>query len=409
VFWDAEPGSVELEAEYDRMVASTNDPDGLDALIDALGGDSEAVGEALIRPVYVERRIHELFSTDASIHGAARSQIEAIRSAVLSGGSMREAGGEFYRCYTYQALPAGAPESLFDEAGTMLGDCLSFRLPESDFNAKTAGLGAQREISSIEESEEFFRFTRVAVRTPMHVRVESIDVPKTSFDEWWEGGARDFVVGDPDFFPEPIKPAGILLIKRLIPCRPSTQGEWRPLAATALSARWLHTAVWTGAEMVIWGGYVSSYFNDGGRYYPADDAWLSVSTLGSGPPAARAWHTAVWTGAEMIVWGGSYCVSETEPCVLLNDTWAYVPQPREDVNRDGMVDFRDLNIVRMNLGRLSTSPLYDPRADVNADGRADKADYLLVQAKLGQRACPAEKTSSSTSTGPFFPLWPSGR
>ena len=42
--------------------------------------------------------------------------------------------------------------------------------------------------------------------------------------------------------------------------------------------------------------------NDGGRYNPAGNSWTAVSTTGA--PAARYHHTAVWTGSEMIVWGG---------------------------------------------------------------------------------------------------------
>jgi hypothetical protein len=77
-------------------------------------------------------------------------------------------------------------------------------------------------------------------------------------------------------------------------------------ASGAPSPRFGHTAVWTGNEMIIWGGWVStpsnSFYNDGARYNPANDTWTAVST--NGAPAAREAHVAVWTGSEMIVWGG---------------------------------------------------------------------------------------------------------
>ena len=67
--------------------------------------------------------------------------------------------------------------------------------------------------------------------------------------------------------------------------------------------RHAHTAVWTGSEMIVWGGEaVSGYLNSGSRYNPTTDSWTATST--SGVPAARSQHTAVWTGSEMIVWGG---------------------------------------------------------------------------------------------------------
>jgi N-acetylneuraminic acid mutarotase len=69
-------------------------------------------------------------------------------------------------------------------------------------------------------------------------------------------------------------------------------------------ARIEHTAVWTGSEMMVWGGIDDSlnYLNSGGRYNPAIDSWTATNTTNA--PAPRIAHTAVWTGSEMIVWGG---------------------------------------------------------------------------------------------------------
>ncbi len=74
-------------------------------------------------------------------------------------------------------------------------------------------------------------------------------------------------------------------------------------------ARYRHSTVWTGSEMLIWGGILGgtgvtpTYLSDGARYNPATDSWTTISSVGT--PAARALHSAVWTGTEMIVWGGA--------------------------------------------------------------------------------------------------------
>lgn len=71
----------------------------------------------------------------------------------------------------------------------------------------------------------------------------------------------------------------------------------------APAARRYHTAVWTGYEMIIWGGFDGvTYYNDGYRFNPVTNAWSAVTTTGA--PTAREGHTAVWTGSEMVVWGG---------------------------------------------------------------------------------------------------------
>jgi hypothetical protein len=67
-----------------------------------------------------------------------------------------------------------------------------------------------------------------------------------------------------------------------------------------------HSAVWTGTEMIVWGGDdipSGNFFNTGARYNLVTDTWTATSTINA--PSPRYSHTAVWTGSEMIVWGGN--------------------------------------------------------------------------------------------------------
>jgi len=84
---------------------------------------------------------------------------------------------------------------------------------------------------------------------------------------------------------------------------PSTD-SWTPTSLTnAPAGRYVYTVVWTGTEMIVWGGAGGpNYFNTGGRYNPTTDTWTATNTTNA--PSARWAHTAVWTGNEMIVWGG---------------------------------------------------------------------------------------------------------
>jgi hypothetical protein len=83
---------------------------------------------------------------------------------------------------------------------------------------------------------------------------------------------------------------------------------WTTLpSANAPSGRWFHVAVWTGKEMLVWGGRASfspiNNFNTGARYNPVTDTWTPMSTFRA--PSPRSQLMAVWTGKEMIVWGGT--------------------------------------------------------------------------------------------------------
>ncbi len=65
------------------------------------------------------------------------------------------------------------------------------------------------------------------------------------------------------------------------------------------------TAVWTGSQVAIWGGFTRSlpgYFADGALYDPQTDVWTPMSNTDA--PVGRYNHVAVWTGNRMLIWGG---------------------------------------------------------------------------------------------------------
>lgn len=75
-----------------------------------------------------------------------------------------------------------------------------------------------------------------------------------------------------------------------------------------LKGRYGHTSIWTGSEMIIWGGVANvrnifTAYNDGARYNPVSNTWTPVAFIFSNLNS-RSRHTAVWTGTEMIIWGG---------------------------------------------------------------------------------------------------------
>ena len=82
---------------------------------------------------------------------------------------------------------------------------------------------------------------------------------------------------------------------------PATDSWTATPTANAPLGRLYHTALWTGAEMIVWGGYNGTNLDTGGKYDPSTDSWTATSTTNA--PTGRRYHTAVWTGSEMIVWG----------------------------------------------------------------------------------------------------------
>ncbi len=117
-----------------------------------------------------------------------------------------------------------------------------------------------------------------------------------------------------------------------------TNNFWSALSnVNAPSARRDHTAVWTGSEMIVWGGWdITDFLNTGARYNPANNTWTAMTT--NNAPPARSGHTAIWTGTEMIVWGGGPPSAELNSGGRYNpatDTWTAtsftsVPSARRD-------------------------------------------------------------------------------
>ncbi|HET8660811.1 MAG TPA: kelch repeat-containing protein [Micromonosporaceae bacterium] len=88
-----------------------------------------------------------------------------------------------------------------------------------------------------------------------------------------------------------------------------TTNRWRHLPDMAMP-RSQHMAVWTGRQLLVWGGVTTPYDSrresfatppHGVAYTPATNQW---SALPRAPLRGRTDAAAVWTGREMIIWGG---------------------------------------------------------------------------------------------------------
>jgi N-acetylneuraminic acid mutarotase len=103
--------------------------------------------------------------------------------------------------------------------------------------------------------------------------------------------------------------------------------RWRHLPAMA-TGRTDHVAIWTGSHLLVWGGQtrarVAGQYTTpphGYAYDPLTNRW---SALPKSPLRGRAEAFAVWTGLEMIIWGGR---AVTPPDIQFTNGAAYRPYP----------------------------------------------------------------------------------
>ncbi len=192
-----------------------------------------------------------------------------------------------------------------------------------------------------------------------------------------------------------------------------SSNSWLPISLTnAPDARFGHTAIWTGSEMIVWGGgpvvQTDQSFNSGGRYNPVSDSWQPTSTA-PGVPFPRAHHSAVWTGSEMIIWGGEYLIVTRSGARYSpsTDTWkptAVGPNSPEDRIDHGAVWDGSKMILwgGSKDTKLNTGGLYSPDTDF-----IDVAPLLLPNGEIN---VPYSQTlTASGGTAPYFMTMPEGQ
>lgn len=141
----------------------------------------------------------------------------------------------------------------------------------------------------------------------------------------------------------------------------TTAGAWQALATlNAPSARALHTAVWTGSKMIVWGGKGTggSPLSDGASYNPTTGTWSPLSSVGA--PAARHSHVAQWTGAEMLILGGETAGGTTATGAAYDpatDQWRTLPTTGNPVARSGSVGVWSGSELIVFGGLSSSSPV----------------------------------------------------
>jgi N-acetylneuraminic acid mutarotase len=237
--WQRPLSAEQLQAAMDRMAKQTRQPEVLHELFEALGNDAFVIAECLARPVLTERLVGDLSAPDN------KGRFDSARSEGLRSVSMETtvANGS----YTLPRIAEGNPPCTDDSWA-----------PTCVTNAPAA------------------RIYHSAVWTGTEMIV-------------WGG------IG-----------AGFHYVNTGGRYNPSTDSWTATSTSNAPSSRYGHTAVWTGTEMIVWGGSGAfNYLNTGGRYNPSTDSWTDTSSVDRRhAPSARRGHTAVWTGSQMIIWGG---------------------------------------------------------------------------------------------------------
>ena len=141
--------------------------------------------------------------------------------------------------------------------------------------------------------------------------------------------------------------------------------------------------------MIVWGGTAGglNFLNTGGRYNPSTDSWTATSTTNA--PAGRVYHTAVWTGSQMIVWGGYDSSTYFDTGGRYNpstDSWTATSTTNAPAPREGLAG--GLAGARQPDGFVTVTPTLQVAGHdrVFALGDVAAADHKMAGAATRQAA-----------------------
>ena len=160
-------------------------------------------------------------------------------------------------------------------------------------------------------------------------------------------------------------------------------GPWQRLPHSPLARRSGHSVTWTGQEVVVWGGSRPepsmlatgrTHLRSGAIYDPASDRWRRIAPA---PIPPRDEHVAVWTGEELLVWGGRAATfGHAGAAYRPGSGWRLLPEgPLDHVSAsgDGTWTGRELLVWAREGGRVQTA-FYDPADDAWRAGQALEAE-----------------------------------
>jgi N-acetylneuraminic acid mutarotase len=293
-YWQRPITTEQLQAEIARMARGTKDPAILRELFAALHDDPMLVAECLARPVLADRLLHNWYSSDTQLHAEAREKAEQ---------ALKEAAPEDLAAWPegkYSKVMYRLKTGWEDKEEPLPGHNEIF-LDADEFHKEQARASDAGQLV-MRETPEAFIVERTNSSVEDTLVLDRLAFAKRLFDAWWDEVSASVALAQPSI-------DGTYFALQEIEALRETHyvtDAWLESSLTYPALpdyREYHTAVWTGTEMIVWGGSNGCCMNTGDRYNPSTDTW-STASAGANCPYPRMYHTAVWTGTEMIIWGG---------------------------------------------------------------------------------------------------------
>ena len=144
-------------------------------------------------------------------------------------------------------------------------------------------------------------------------------------------------------------------------------GVWTSLSPSPVDDRTSASVVWTGTELIVWGGEGESkadVLNTGAAFDPTTHTWRELPPA---PIAGRSGHAAIWTGEEMVVCCGGVDLPGPIAAYSPANSWRLLQAQSEleSIKYPAAVWTGERMIVAggVALGSQDGALQYDPAAD----------------------------------------------
>ena len=292
-YWQRPITAEQLQAEMGRMAIHTKKPEVLRELFAALGNDAFVIAECLARPALAERLLTNWYGYDQKIHNDLKQRVQSDLQMHPTLEQMKTLSGTYREVEYIKSDGSHQPRERVAAQGITLDpqqwDKSTAKLAAM-FNAgavKAPGFGVARGLagsksghmsaqsksstrqdyatipvgkpSLLQQDETSYFATAVIEKNGNGFKVATVCWPKEPLETWLARAESQVPAG--------IKvPQAPYMLPKVSDGGGCTENTWLATAAPP-EARDSHTAVWTGSEMIIWGGENNNaLLNSGGRY-----------------------------------------------------------------------------------------------------------------------------------------------
>jgi len=302
--WKSPLTGEQLQAEMDRIVERTRDPETLSELFASLHNDPRLIAECLVRPILVNRLIRNWYARDQRIHRELKNRATKLKELLTPENMAHSKEGIYREIHIKKSdlRELNKPGSIDDKAAmTRTNDDY---LDSDHFRKVISSFPKEPGVIRLAETNDAFIFKTTHYVSDQELKAATLRLMKKSFDQWFQEIQGDVspkdIEADAGFSYQFRNPKNL-------------NGNFQPdewfQETFVPTARIYHSAVWTGSEMIIWGGLSGDNFeennlNTGAKYNPILDTWIPTTTINA--PLGRNDHPALWTGTKMIIWGGDW-------------------------------------------------------------------------------------------------------